>query len=427
MQPKSPQNVIDNYIKWMDRNTHEIDKIHSTFLDLRLMGMRQLGSLIEQQVKSYRSEYSLPDHALFNQKELHEFATGSVVKCLGEEYAIYAGRRSPRSPNGDLLLMSRVVSIRGRKGVLDQISSITVEYDVPENAWYFNGESHGRLPYSICLEVALQPCGFLSAYLGTPLRFPNVDYYFRNLDGESKINHLMDTRAKTIFARANLLKTIFYGSTIIQHFSFELECDGIVFFEGNSSFGYFPSENMTGQAGLDGRKIVHPWMEQTGKKNRDITIDEIGLSQYLPKGKLRLIDGVIIINQSGNNGEGYVYAYRKNSPKDWFYTNHFFEDPVMPGSLGIEAMFQALKVYATKQFPGTASTEIVTGQIIKWSYRGQVLPHHQRMQLEVHLNKVEEMGKTKVYTGDASLWADDSRIYTVRNLKIAADQTQESK
>ena len=79
---------------------------------------------------------------------------------------------------------------------------------------------------SILLEIALQPCGVLSAWLGTQLRFPNVDFFFRNLDGDVHISRKIDLRGKTIHTNAMLTRTIFSGSTIIQHFEFELTCEG---------------------------------------------------------------------------------------------------------------------------------------------------------------------------------------------------------
>jgi 3-hydroxymyristoyl/3-hydroxydecanoyl-(acyl carrier protein) dehydratase len=344
------------------------------------------------------------------------------VKCLGQEYSVYAGRRSPRIPNGELLLMSRIMSIRGLKGDFDRTSAIAAEYDVPADAWYFEGEPGGQLPYSVCIEVALQPCGVLSAYLGTPLRSPKVDYYFRNLDGEAVLQRRLDARGKTVRARAELLKTIFYGATIIQHFSFELTCDGEVFFEGKSSFGYFSAEAMAGQVGLDGGKTVLPWLIGSGQESRIVSIPGTRLEAGLPKGKLRLIDGVVIDGGAGEHREGYVYASRRNLPEDWFYACHFREDPVMPGSLGIEAIFQAMKVFARQQSNSTAAAGLVTGQKMNWSYRGQVLQRHRQMQLEVHFKKSRRTGNTTHFSGDASLWADDARIYEVRNLAIAVEE-----
>ncbi len=420
MQSLSPENLLENYINWWDNHTQESRLIHERFLEMRQAGLHQLAGILERKVGAFRSLNSEPERVLMTLDKLKEFATGSVVNCLGPEYAVYAGRRSLRIPNGDLLLMSRIMSIHGRKGEFDQPSTIVAEFDVPEDAWYFEGEKRGRLPYSICIEIALQPCGVLSAYLGTPLRFPNIDYSFRNLDGETTFNHLVDARGKTIQARAALLKTIFYGSTIIQHFSFELFCDGEIFFKGRSSFGYFSAEAMAGQTGLDGGTIVLPWLKQAGLENQIAPIEGTTLGTSIPNGKLRLLDKAAI-NTAGNKGEGYVYASRINTPEDWFYACHFKEDPVMPGSLGIEAILQAMKVFTQQRFHNQASAELVTGQKMTWRYRGQVLQHHREMQVEVHVHEPQYLGKTKIVTGDASLWADDSRIYEVQNLTIAIE------
>jgi len=425
MQILIPDDIRENYLEWWDGHTLQIGQIHGQFLELRHAGLRHLAGNIEQQVQSCHSLYSGPMRPLFTLDDLNEFATGSVVKCLGQEYAVYAGRRSSRIPNGDLLLMSRILSIRGRKGEFDQASGIVAEFDVPADAWYFEGQLHGHLPYSICIEVALQPCGFLSAYLGSPLRFPEVDYYFRNLDGEALFHQLVDARGKTVRARAELLKTIYYGSTIIQHYSFELECDGEVFFEGKSSFGYFSAEAMAGQAGLDGGKTILPWLKEHGQAGGIYPIEGNSSETCLPKGKLRLLDNVVSKNGAGNHQEGYVYANRSNTPQDWFYACHFYEDPVMPGSLGVEAIFQAMKLFSLQHSNNTAVVDLVVGRKMDWSYRGQVLQHHRQMQVEVHFHKIQPMGRTKLYTGDASLWADDSRIYEVRNMAIAVDESQD--
>ena len=425
MQIKPSENTLENYMKWWVGHARQAGQIHGRFLELRQAGLRQLAETIKGQVDFHRPINAGPGRPLLTLDDLQEFGTGSVVKCLGQEYAVYAGRRCLRIPNGELLLMSRILSIRGWRGEFEQTSSIEAEYDVPEDAWYFSGERRGRLPYSICIEVALQPCGVLSAFLGTPLRFPKVDYSFRNLDGETVFHRLVDTRGKTIQARAELLKTIFYGSTIIQHFSFELICDGEVFFEGNSSFGYFSAESMASQTGLDAGKTILPWLKQIGHGNQFIPIEGTALETVLPKGKLHLLDGVIISIGAGDHQEGYVYANRRNTPQDWFYACHFHEDPVMPGSLGIEAIFQAMKVFAQLQSKENQTADLVTGQKMNWSYRGQVLQQNQQMQLEVHFNETWQVGSKKLYKGSASLWADNSRIYEVRNLAIAIEEEQD--
>jgi 3-hydroxymyristoyl/3-hydroxydecanoyl-(acyl carrier protein) dehydratase len=423
MNTNLTEELINRYLNWGDAHSRQTEQIHASFLQLRRAGLRHLAETLKQQVDFDQLTTPLPSNPLLDLDDLNEFATGSVMKCLGPEYAVYMGRRSPRIPNGDLLLMSRILSIRGRKGEFTQPSTIVAEYDVPEDVWFFDGEQGGRLPYSICIEIALQPCGVLSAFLGTPLRFPKVDYYFRNLDGEAMFTRMVNSSGKTVRAWSELSKTIYYGSTIIQHFSFELECDGEVFFAGKSSFGYFSGEDLAAQAGLDGGKTVLPWLKKARKESTYAPMENNTLEKSLPKGKLRLLDDVVMIDCAGDYREGYVYAIRKNDPNDWFYDCHFLEDPVMPGSLGIEAIFQAMKVFTQHKTNSPIAADPVLGQKMNWSYRGQVLRNHRQMQVEVHFQKSVRVGNMRLFTGDASLWADNFRIYSVRNLAIAIDES----
>ncbi len=404
-------------MSWWDEHAQQVGEVHGRLLDLRQDGLRQLAGLIEQQISVPSTQPAAKKAAaLFTLADLQEFATGDIVKCLGQAYAIYAGRRSPRIPNGAMLLMSRITQIDGQRGQFDRPSKIQVEYDVPADAWFFDSEPDGGLPYSICMEIALQPCGFLTAFLGTPLRYPTMDFFFRNLDGEARFTRPIDGRGRTIRTNATLLETVFGGDTIIQRFTFALECDGEVFFEGRSTFGYFTPQSMASQAGLDGGKPAQPWyLKASGSNGRLLSPAGVG---GLPQGRLRLIEQVLIEPEGGANQAGYIYASRQNSPDDWYYACHFYQDPVMPGSLGIEAMLQALKVFARQQSGTEVETRLAVGPQMKWKYRGQVLQSHHQMRLEVHLHPALLTGGRRLLSGDASLWADDRRIYEAQNMVI---------
>ena len=102
--------------------------------------------------------------------------------------------------------------------------------------------------------------------------------------------------------------------------------------------------------------------------------------------------------------------------------DHFPGYPVMPGSLGIEAIIQAMQVFAQQQSNCAAPARLVTGQKMNWIYRGQVLQSHRQMRVETHFQKVQQVGKTRQFNADASLWADDTRIYEVHNMAIAIEE-----
>ena len=71
----------------------------------------------------------------------------------------------------------------------------------PQDAWFYANENFSSLPYSVWMEIALQPCGFLSAYMGTSLLFPEVDYYYRNLDGSARMLSDASVRGETVTCR----------------------------------------------------------------------------------------------------------------------------------------------------------------------------------------------------------------------------------
>ncbi|RKZ78193.1 MAG: hypothetical protein DRR16_28165, partial [Candidatus Parabeggiatoa sp. nov. 3] len=125
------------------------------------------------------------------------------------------------------------------------------------------------------------------------------------------------------------------------------------------------------------------------------------------------------------------YARQQIKPTDWYFKCHFHQDPVMPGSLGVEAILQAMQVYALQLDLGQHLKSPRFGQLIDheviWKYRGQIpQPDDQtEMYLEVHLSKVE-IGNDKVtLIGDASLWKPNLRIYDVKNVAVCLlDSTQ---
>jgi len=415
METLTKEIIIQRFLERTQEHARQTALLHRELAGLRRNSLAELASLVSRQIAACADTGGAGRQAQFSFEDLQEFATGSIARCLGEEYSIYAGRRSPRIPNGDLLLMSRITAIQGRKQQFEQASGITAEYDVPADAWYFAGARDGRLPVSIALEIGLQPCGFLSAYMGTPLRYPEIDFFFRNLDGRAAFTRPFDARGKTITTRAALVKTVFSSTAIIQNFTFELACEGAVFFRGESSFGYFPAGAMAAQAGLDGETPALPWIESGTGAARE-ALEEICCSGDLPAGKLDLVERAGALPNGGLHGAGYVLASRQNSPQDWYYACHFHEDPVMPGSLGIEAIAQAMQLFIQRQNGAAARVSMASGQEMVWKYRGQVLQKHHRVQVEIHFRPVQRTRSGAVFSGDASLWADDRRIYAVHNL-----------
>ncbi|GJM34327.1 MAG: hypothetical protein DHS20C18_33280 [Saprospiraceae bacterium] len=386
--------------------------------------------------------------ALMNEKDITTFALDDLSKCFGEEFAVYDGRTVSRQPNTDLQLISRVLKIDGERHHFKQPSTIYAEYDVPVDAWYYKQNSNVTMPYSVLMEIALQPCGLLGAYLGSTLQFADKNLYFRNLDGDGELFDLpngTDLRGKTISNKAVLVSSVALGGTILQNYTFELSVDGQVFYKGKSSFGFFPGEALAQQVGLDNGKTVAAWYESeklAPNQYMQIKLNSLYGKMKLYKApadkphyrlaekQLNLLDDLIIAKNSGQYGKGYVHAIKQVRPYEWFYTCHFYQDPVMPGSLGVEAILQAMQVYALqqdlgKEFRSPKFVQLANHKTV-WKYRGQILTHVREMKLEVHIKSVEKQENTLAIIADAYLWNDQVRIYQVTDLALGIEEGSET-
>ncbi len=380
-----------------------------------------------------------PKPALLTEEQVQEFCMGSVTKCFGKEFAIYDNGKvkASRMPNTHLSLVSRVLEVKGERHQLKKGSTIITEYDVPINPWFYRQNSSQTTPYSILMEIALQPCGFLSAYLGTTLLYPDRSLYFRNLDGDGTILKDIDIRGKTLTNKSTLLSTSNIQGMILQSFEFEVSCEGEIFYQGSASFGHFSPEALANQVGLDRGKDIRPWYETENSLNLpEININlrsQSSRNKYyqinphkphyrLAKYQLDLLNEVKIIEKGGKYQQGYIYARKEVKLTDWYFKCHFYQDPVMPGSLGVEAMLQAMQVYALhldlgKHFKNPCFIQLLDHKTI-WKYRGQIPPEYPEIYLEIHISKIDIQLEKITIIGDTSLWKPKMRIYEVKDLAI---------
>ena len=377
---------------------------------------------------------TLPAQITATDEQIEQFALGDVSLCFGEEYSEYRNRPVQRNPNGDFQLLSRVLQFEGERNDFEHPMRITSEYDVPEDAWYFRENSHPHwMPYSVLMEIALQPCGFISANSGAMLIYPELDLHYRNLDGNGTLSRHIDLRGKTIRAEIELLSTVASGNTIIQKHRYQLSCEGHLFYQGDTVFGYFTDEALEHQTGLDGGNTKLPWIEEHPKddtKSYQLNDSDFGQEHGKPQlrlaeSQLRFLDEVVISPSGGLHGKGYAYGKRRVNPADWFFPCHFHQDPVMPGSLGVEAILQTLQVFALDQELGNHFSNPRFSPVLsqtRWKYRGQIIPTTGIMQLEIHVSQIVKEDGQVMLAADASLWRDELRIYEVNDVSLAIEE-----
>jgi 3-hydroxymyristoyl/3-hydroxydecanoyl-(acyl carrier protein) dehydratase len=427
------------WLAMLVESSQRSSSLHRQMLEVRQNGLQGVEALIAAQLQAAAGRpapgvgvmqpASAGRPAVFTSEQLDAFGTGRISDCLGPSFKGYDNRRIPRIPNGDLKMMTRVVSITGKPKQQTRSEEIVVEYDVDPDAWFFQDAGSQEIPTGLVMEIALQPCGFLSAYLDSYSLVPYGEFYFRNLDGQIQFLSAPTLGGKTVTTHARMVTSVVSSGTIIQKFAFRLSCQGQLFAEGESTFGYFSAQTMANQVGLDSgqaaspvRYEAHPAAEWENRSDlQRSSAHQAGLR--LPTGRLNMLGSIMVDPTGGRYGKGSVYSRRAVDPQDWFYPFHFYQDPVMPGSLGVEAVLQALQVYALKTRQGSAlrSARFCTplaSRPMTWRYRGQITQQHNLVELEVHVSDIARSVDQVTIKGDASLWVDNLRIYEVRDAAV---------
>jgi 3-hydroxyacyl-[acyl-carrier protein] dehydratase/trans-2-decenoyl-[acyl-carrier protein] isomerase len=128
-----------------------------------------------------------------------------------------------------------------------------------------------------------------------------------------------------------------------------------------------------------------------------------------------MFDRVTHIDDDGGlHGKGHIEAELDIRPDLWFFACHFKGDPVMPGCLGLDAMWQLIGFYLTwLRLPGRGRA--LGGGEVK--FFGEVGPQVKQVRYVIDIKRVVKR-KLKMAIGDARLFADGQLIYTANDLRV---------
>jgi 3-hydroxymyristoyl/3-hydroxydecanoyl-(acyl carrier protein) dehydratase len=289
------------------------------------------------------------------------------------------------------------------------------------------------MPFCVLLEIALQPCGWLAAYAGSALKSTN-DLKFRNLGGEATLHTNVWPSNQVMTMRTRMTKVSEAADMIIEHFDFEVLSQGAMIYSGNTYFGFFTAQALANQVGLR-ESVFKPDKKELACKADKIMAsvaphrpdDVPERTVYHPNGltmpakALRMIDTIDIACADGGPHQlGYIRGQKTVDPQEWFFKAHFYQDPVCPGSLGIESFIQLMKEAALRRWPDFGAShrfEMLEGQTHRWSYRGQVIPTNQTVQVDAYITKTDE-GRQPCLTADGSLQVDGIDIYKMEGFGL---------
>ena len=135
----------------------------------------------------------------------------------------------------------------------------------------------------------------------------------------------------------------------------------------------------------------------------------------LPSREMLMFDNISLIdNSSGEYSKGLIVANLNIDPDLWFFDVHFKGDPVMPGCLGLDAMWQLLGFYLLwSGLPGIGRA--LGAEKVK--FFGQVLPSSKKVRYELDIKRVVNRGAV-VGLANGKMFVDDRHVYSAENLKV---------
>lgn len=135
----------------------------------------------------------------------------------------------------------------------------------------------------------------------------------------------------------------------------------------------------------------------------------------LPIGNMLMMDRIINITKEGGEfGKGEIIAELDINPDLWFFECHFQTDPVMPGCLGLDAMWQLVGFYLGWRGNAGKGRALGAGEV---KFFGQVLPNAKKVTYKIQLKRVIER-KLVMGIADGSMLVDGREIYTAKDLRV---------
>lgn len=416
-----PYVIADALMYADDKAIVEIGDMNLRMSGTNLDELKQLWAAAREnqnQAEQWLQQDDFAQPALYTKDQILAYAIGKPSEGFGAQYTPYDHDRVlARLPGPPFLFVDRVVSADIEPWQLKAGGSIVAQYDIPADAWYFAANNQENMPFVVLLEIALQPCGWFAAYMGSALHGGDADLRFRNLGGDAIQHRAISAQTGTIAIEVKCTAQSSSGGMIIQHFTFDVKDRHGSLYNGKTYFGFFSDQALAEQIGVRG---VKPYQLSAEDQQRAASFAYPKSAPYA-EDALSMIDQVTAhLPEGGPTGHGFIEGSKPVDPSAWFFQAHFYQDPVIPGSLGLESFLQLLKVFAAERW-GLGEAPIfetpTLGTSHEWVYRGQVIPRNNLVRVQAAITAVDDDQRS--ITADGFLIVDNLIIYQMNQFTVS--------
>ena len=135
----------------------------------------------------------------------------------------------------------------------------------------------------------------------------------------------------------------------------------------------------------------------------------------LPAPPMLMVDRITEITADGGKyGKGLLRAEFDISPEQWFFLCHFYGDPVMPGCLGLDAMWQLVGFFLGWSGGPGRGRALGVGEV---KFAGQVTPVVKKVSYQIDMKRVI-LRKLVMGVADGVMEADGKPIYSASDLRV---------
>lgn len=138
-----------------------------------------------------------------------------------------------------------------------------------------------------------------------------------------------------------------------------------------------------------------------------------GLLPTLPLPPMLMFDRITSIEHNGKTGR--IIAEQDIKLDAWFFMCHFQGDPVQPGCLGVDAIWQLLGLYCA--FRGAQGSGRALG-CKEVDFFGQIRPYNKIVTYDIEVRRFSTIQDTALIVGSGKVFVDDELIYTVTDAKV---------